>query len=87
LKAVPDPPASDPLTLCGCATLWLELTSAISKGATNFDPAIDRLARIVKVLSLQKDESETKAINGPPKPKQIAPPDAPKADEDDDIPF
>jgi hypothetical protein len=67
--------------------LWLELTSAISKGATNLDPAIDRLARIVKVLSLQKDESETKAINGPLKPKQIAPPDAPKADEDDDIPF
>jgi hypothetical protein len=67
--------------------LWLELTSAISKGATNLDPAIDRLERIVKVLSLQKDESETKAINGPPKPKQIAPPDAPKADEDDDIPF
>jgi len=63
--------------------LWLELTSAISKGATNLDPAIDRLERIVKVLSLSRDESETKAITGPPKPKQIAPP---KADEDE-IPF
>jgi hypothetical protein len=65
--------------------LWLELTSAISKGATNLDPAIDRLSRIVKVLSLSKDESETKALNGPPKPKQIAPPGASKAD--DEIPF
>jgi hypothetical protein len=65
--------------------LWLELTSAISKGATNLDPAIDRLTRIVKVLSLQKDESEIKAIKGPSKPKQLAPPDQTIPDED--IPF
>jgi hypothetical protein len=67
--------------------LWLELTSAISKGATNLDPAIDRLARIVKVLSLSKDESETKSITGPRKPKQIAPPAPPVPSDDDDIPL
>jgi hypothetical protein len=59
--------------------LWLELTSAIGKGAVNLDPAIDRLDRIVKILSFSKDEAETKAITGPPKPKQIAPP---KSDSD-----
>jgi hypothetical protein len=67
--------------------LWLELTSAISKGATNLDPAIDRLGRIVKVLSLSKDEAETKAIPAPPKPKQIGPPKSVSETEDDDIPF
>lgn len=63
--------------------LWIELTSAISKGATNLDPAIDRLSRIVKIFSLQKDESETKAIAPPRKPKEIAPP----ARDDEEIPF
>lgn len=68
--------------------LWLELTSAVSKGAVNLDPAIDRLGRIVKILSLSKDDAETKAITGPPKPKQIAPPKQdPIETEDDEIPF
>ncbi|QOZ09236.1 hypothetical protein [Bradyrhizobium sp. CCBAU 51765] len=66
--------------------LWLELTSAIGKGATNLDPAIERLGRIVKVLSLQKDENETKALEPPSKPKQISPPKQSKT-EDDGIPF
>jgi hypothetical protein len=69
--------------------LWLELTSAISKGATNLDPAIDRLERVVKVLSLSKDEAETKTITGPPKPKQLEPPKPPsdsETTEEDEIP-
>ena len=66
--------------------LWLELTSAISKGATNLDPAIDRLERIIQVLALSKDQSETKAITTAPPPKQIAPPKTVQEDSDD-IPF
>jgi hypothetical protein len=71
--------------------LWLELTSAISKGAQNLDPAIDRLERIIKVLSLAKDENETKSITAPPERKRLSPPKSPESRKDDksdeEIPF
>jgi hypothetical protein len=74
--------------------LWLDLTSAISKGAKNLDPAIDRLERIIKVFAKAKDESEEKALMAPPERKRIAPPTSPveqpqaeKPSMDDEIPF
>jgi len=54
--------------------LLLDVTSAISNGAKNLDPAIDRIERIVKVLAKAKDENEMKALTAPQERKRIAPP-------------
>lgn len=75
--------------------LWLDITSAISKGAKNLDPAIERMERIVKVFAKAKDENEQKALMAPKERKRIAPPTAaPESDArqvskslDDEIPF
>jgi hypothetical protein len=76
--------------------LWLEVTSAIGKGAKNLDPAIDRLERIVKVFAKAKDENEQQALMAPKERKRLAAPTtAPAADTtkppvkelDDEIPF
>jgi len=73
--------------------LWLDLTSAISKGAKNLDPAIDRMERIIKILAAAKDENEQKALTAPQEKKRLAPPttapESPQSQEstDDEIPF
>jgi hypothetical protein len=73
--------------------LLLELTSAISKGAKNLDPAIERIERIVKVFAKAKDENEINALAAPHERKRIAPPTtAPETPQsegstDNDIPF
>lgn len=76
--------------------LWLEVTSAIGKGAKNLDPVIDRLERIVKVLAKAKDENERQALLAPKQKKRIAAPTVPSTTEgqkppvqelDDEIPF
>jgi hypothetical protein len=72
--------------------LLLDLTSAISNGAKNLDPALDRVERIIKVLAKAKDENETKALTAPKDRKRIAPPNnTPEPTEpqpsDDEIPF
>lgn len=79
--------------------LWLDVTSAISKGAKNLDPAIKRLERIIKVLANAKDENEHKALTSPRETKRLAPPTTvsdssdsgpsrpPPTSLDDEIPF
>jgi hypothetical protein len=72
--------------------LLLDITSAISNGAKNLDPALDRVERIIKVLAKAKDENETKALTAPKDRKRIAAPTtAPPPDfsssADDEIPF
>ncbi|MFI4987401.1 MAG: hypothetical protein ACHQF3_08160 [Alphaproteobacteria bacterium] len=74
--------------------LLLDVSSAISKGAKNLDPAIDRLERIIKVLARAKDENEQKALMAPQERRRIAPPttapdEPPQSlkDLDDEIPF
>jgi len=68
--------------------LWLDVSSAIGKGAKNLDPVIDRLGRIMKVLANAKDENELQSLMSPPERKQIAPPTATSArDDDEEIPF
>ena len=73
--------------------LLLDLTSAISNGAKNLDPALERVERIIKVLARAKDESETKALTTAKERKRIAPPTtAPELSDfgshpDDEIPF
>ncbi len=73
--------------------LWLDITSAIGKGAENLDPAIERVKKIFDVFAKAKDEAEQKALTSPPERKRIAPPTtAPEQQPgrgplDDDIPF
>jgi hypothetical protein len=72
--------------------LWLDLTSAIGKGAKNLDPALDRVQKIMGVLSKAKDENEQKALEAPTERKRIAPPtipppEPPPPELDDEIPF
>jgi len=52
--------------------LWLDITSAISKGAKNLDPAIDRLERIMGVFSKARDENEQQAFAAPQERMRIA---------------
>jgi hypothetical protein len=54
--------------------LWLDITSAISNGAKNLDPAIDRLERIMKILGVARDDDATARLPAPQEPKQIPPP-------------
>ena len=54
--------------------LWLDITSAIGNGASNLDPAIDRLERIIKVFAKARDENEKQALLTPPERKRISPP-------------
>lgn len=54
--------------------LWLDVTSAISKGAENLDPAIERLERIMKIFGLARDEDAAARLPAPEAPKQIPPP-------------
>lgn len=78
--------------------LWLDVTSAIGKGAQNLDPAIDRLQRIMGAFAKARDENEQKALPSPQERKRIAAPTGeteasaakgwePPADLDDEIPF
>jgi hypothetical protein len=80
--------------------LWMDLTNAISKGAENLDPAIDRLERIFKVFANAKDENEQQALMAPREMKRIGAPTgpqepaqemkriaAPTTELDDEIPF
>ena len=39
--------------------LWLDITSAISNGAKNLDPTIDRLERIMKIFGVARDDGAT----------------------------
>lgn len=63
--------------------LWLDITSAIGQGAEKLDPAIDRLARIMKLLGLARDDDATARLPAPAKPKRIPPPRTPATDEDE----
>jgi hypothetical protein len=54
--------------------LWLEITSAIGKGAENLDPAIERLEKIMNVFGRAKNEDETAALPGS-STKRLPPPD------------
>jgi hypothetical protein len=74
--------------------LLLDVTSAISKGAKNLDPALDRIERIIKVFAKAKDDNEEKALMAPSERKRIAPPTnapkqppAPEPTTEDEIPF
>jgi hypothetical protein len=75
--------------------LWLDVTSAISKGAKNLDPAIERIERIMKVFGKAKDENEQATLLAPPERKRIAPPTTAPEPQlpqsrkslDDEIPF
>jgi hypothetical protein len=73
--------------------LLLDITSAISNGAKNLDPALERVERIIKVLAKAKDENEMKTLTSPKPPKRIAPPTASpepsgsQSSADDEIPF
>jgi hypothetical protein len=61
--------------------LWLDLTSAISNGAKNLDPAIDRLERIMKILGVARDDDATARLPAPQEPKQIPPPASQENDD------
>jgi hypothetical protein len=61
--------------------LWLDITSAISNGAKNLDPAIDRLERIMKILGVARDDDAITRLPAPQEPKQIP---APTSQENDD---
>lgn len=77
--------------------LWLDITSAIGKGAENLDPVIDRLERIMGVFAKARDENEQSLLSAPAERKRIAAPtsapsatrkdSAPTSDDLDEIPF
>lgn len=75
--------------------LLLEVTGAISKGATNLDPALDQVARIVKVFAKAKEENEQKTLSAPQDRKRLPAPTTPLPEAeppkrrslDEEIPF
>jgi hypothetical protein len=70
--------------------LLLELTSVVSKGAKNLDPAIDRMERIIKVFAKAKDSAEMETLSPPSERRRLSPPKkAPEADKptDEEIAF
>lgn len=57
--------------------LWLDVTTAVGKGADNLKPVLDRIESIMKVFAKARDENEQKALSGPKERKRIAAPTTP----------
>jgi hypothetical protein len=78
--------------------LLLEITSAVSKGAKNLDPAINRMERIIRIFAATKDQEELAALTSSPERKRLQGPSAsnrsncgeaatPRDGEEEEIPF
>jgi hypothetical protein len=66
---------------------WLDLTNAIGEGASNLDPAVKTLERIMRIFGRAKADHDQGQLSPPEEKKQLPPPKSGYDDLDDEIPF
>ena len=59
----------------GLLSLYLDVTNAVSEGAKNLDPALERLDKIMRIFGRAKAEAKTAQLSPPEEQKRLPPPE------------